>query len=444
MLKLRVFMQDILTPFRAILLGFFLMILLGALLLKLPISSMDRCSVPFIDALFTSASASCVTGLIIYDTATHWSLFGKFVIIVLIQIGGIGVITALTCALLMAGKKIGLLERVTLQDSVGAPSIGGIIRFVRFLISGTILIETFGALLLFPVFVKEFGLWKGIGYAFFHSISAFCNAGFDLMGVKQTYSSLTSYSNHLLVNLVIMALIVIGGIGFMTWMDLLKGKPKVMKLQTKVILVSTACLILFPFLYFFFIEFREIDLGERTLLALFQTITPRTAGFNTYDYGSMSDTGLLITILLMMTGGAPGSTAGGMKVTTVFVIVLSTHAFLRRQTDVNIFKRRIGPDVVQSSLTIFTVYLELLLLGTLLISNFENMHLMQAMFECASALGTVGLTTGVTPALHDVSKIILILFMYFGRVGGLTVGYAIVSTTKKINRRYPEEKVTVG
>lgn len=405
---------------------------------------MDRCSVPFIDALFTSASASCVTGLIVYDTATHWSLFGKLVIIVLIQIGGIGVITALTCALLMAGKKIGLLERVTLQDSVGAPSIGGIIRFVRFLISGTILIETFGALLLFPVFVKEFGLWKGIGYAFFHSISAFCNAGFDLMGVKQTYSSLTSYSNHLLVNLVIMALIVIGGIGFMTWMDLLKGKHKVMKLQTKVILVSTACLILFPFLYFFFIEFREIDLGERTLLALFQTITPRTAGFNTYDYGSMSDTGLLITILLMMTGGAPGSTAGGMKVTTVFVIVLSTHAFLRRQTDVNIFKRRIGPDVVQSSLTIFTVYLELLLLGTLLISNFENMHLMQAMFECASALGTVGLTTGVTPALHDVSKIILILFMYFGRVGGLTVGYAIVSTTKKINRRYPEEKVTVG
>ncbi|MBQ6357983.1 MAG: Smr/MutS family protein [Clostridia bacterium] len=319
MLNIRVYLQDRLNSFRMILLSFVLLILAGALLLCLPWACADGEHVSFLNALFTSTSAACVTGLVVFDTATKWTLFGKIVILVLIQIGGLGVITATMARVSLTGIQIGLRPRLAIQDAVSAPQIGGVVRFMRFLVAGTFLIEGIGAVCLFPAFYGQFGLVRGLGYAVFHSISAFCNAGFDLMGVREPFSSLTSLSASIPVNMTIMLLIIVGGAGFLTWDDLLTNRFRFqrLRLQTKIILASTAVLILAPFLYFYLVEFRTVPGRERFLLSLFQSVTPRTAGFNTFDYGRMSERGWLITIILMMVGGAPGSTAGGMKVTTM-------------------------------------------------------------------------------------------------------------------------------
>lgn len=433
------------TSFRTIIFGFTALILCGAVLLSLPIASAGE-PVAFIDALFTSASASCVTGLVVHNTATAWTLFGKTVILILIQIGGLGVITALILTMMLTGRKIGLMERITLQDAISAHQTGGIIRFAIFFLCGTALIEGIGTLLLMFVFVPEFGFVRGLGLSLFHSISAFCNAGFDLLGTEAPFVSLTGYSSDILMNLVIAALIIIGGIGFLSWQDFIQHKFhfKRYRLQTKVILATTAALLTLPFLYFYLIEFRDIQGSERFLLSFFQSVTPRTAGFNTYDYGTMSENGLLITILLMMVGGAPGSTAGGMKLTTFFIVMCSTRAFLAKRKDVNCFHRRIEQDAISNATTLCAVYIFLLLTGTILISGIENTTVLSSMFECASALGTVGLTTGITPGLHFLSKVILIAFMFFGRVGGLTLAYAMISLKRKEVSRYPAEKLTVG
>ncbi|MBQ1467198.1 MAG: Trk family potassium uptake protein [Solobacterium sp.] len=444
MRKYRIFLQDHLNSFRTILIGFFLVILCGMCLLLLPVSRHGEVSV--IDALFTSASAVCVTGLVVYDTATQWTLFGKTVILLLIQIGGFGVIALTAATLMLTGKRIGILQRVFLQDSVSAHHIGGIVRFTKFFLCRALEIELLGALLLLPGFAMEFGIVKGIGYAIFHAVSAFCNAGFDLMGVHGQFSSLTYYADHAWLTTVIELLIVVGGIGFLTWDDLLQNRRSLKKLrmQTKVILVSTAILILIPFLYFYFIEFRMLGGKERLLVSLFQSITPRTAGFSTTDYGTMSEGGLLITIFLMITGGAPGSTAGGMKVTTIAVLLLSSSAFLQKRENVNCFKRRIEDDVIRSAFTLMTLYLGLLMIGSLVISTVESIPVIPAMFESASALGTVGLTTGITTGLCNTSKLLLIFFMYFGRTGGMTLAYAMASNTKKEYSRMPAEKLSVG
>lgn len=444
MRKYRIFLQDHMNSFRTILIGFFLVILCGMCLLLLPISRHGDVSV--IDALFTSASAVCVTGLVVYDTATQWTMFGKTIILLLIQIGGFGVIALTAATLMITGKRIGILQRVFLQDSVSAHHIGGIVRFTKFFLCRALEIELFGALLLLPGFAMEFGIVKGIGYAIFHAVSAFCNAGFDLMGVHGQFSSLTHYAGNAWVTIVIELLIVVGGIGFLTWDDLLQNRRsfKKLRMQTKVILVSTAVLILMPFLYFYLIEFRMLAGKERFLVSLFQSITPRTAGFSTTDYGTMSEGGLLITIFLMIIGGAPGSTAGGMKVTTIAVLLLSSSAFLRKRENVNCFKRRIEDDVIRSAFTLMTLYLGLLLVGSLVISTIESVPVITAMFESASALGTVGLSTGITTSLCNASKLLLIFFMYFGRTGGLTLAYAMASNTKKEYSRMPAEKLSVG
>ncbi|MBR3348791.1 MAG: Trk family potassium uptake protein [Solobacterium sp.] len=433
------------NSFRTIILGFFLLILTGAILLSLPFASVDG-YVPFTDALFTSASASCVTGLVVFNTATKWTLFGKTVILILIQIGGLGVITALILTMVMTGRKIGLMERLTMQDAISAHQTGGIVRFTIFLFLGTALIELLGTLCLMFVFVPQFGWLRGSGYALFHSISAFCNAGFDLLGFKEPFVSLTAYSDHVMLNIVICALIVIGGIGFLSWRDFLEHKFrfKSYRLQTKVILATTAVLLLVPFLYFFFSEFRDYEFKERFLLSIFQSVTPRTAGFNTYDYGKMSETGLLLSAVLMMIGGAPGSTAGGLKLTTIFILAVSTSAFLRKKKEVNAFHRRIEADAITNAMTLSTVYMGLLIGGTFIISSVEGVPVLSSMFECASALGTVGLTTGITPGLHIASKLLLTGYMFFGRVGGMTLAYALITAGRKDLSRYPAEKLTVG
>lgn len=434
------------SPFRVIILGFLLVILMGSFLLMLPVSTQEGISTPFLDALFTSTSAVCVTGLVIYDTATYWSNFGQFVIILLIQIGGLGVITVAGAFAILSGRRIGLMQRSTMQEAIAAPNVGGIVRLTRFILKTALAVELLGAALLFPVFYKEFGLIKGAWYALFHSISAFCNAGFDLMGIKAPFSSLTDYACQPVVSVVIALLIVVGGIGFLTWEDIRTNRMHLHKyrMQSKVILTVTGILILLPTIYFFFFEFADAPIGERILLSVFQAITPRTAGFNTADLTAMSETGQSIIAILMLIGGSPGSTAGGMKTTTLAVLLASALAVFRRRENPHFFNRRVPNETVAQAATIMMMYLILFLTGGLVISRLENLPVLTCLFETASAIGTVGLSLGITPQLGWISHLILIGLMFFGRVGGLTLIFAALSNRQGNVARLPKERITVG
>lgn len=435
-----------LSSAQIIILGFAAVIFTGSLLLMLPISTRDGQGAIFSDALFTATSAVCVTGLVVQDTATYWSVFGQAVIIILIQIGGMGVVTMAVAVTIFSGRKISLKQRSTMQEAISAHKVGGIVRLTGFILKMTFLFELIGAVVMSPVFCREFGLTRGIWYGIFHSISAFCNAGFDLMGRKTPFSSLTSYSGHPVINITIMSLIVIGGIGFITWDDMKVNKYHIKKyrMQSKVVLVTTSLLIFIPALYFFFFEFLNVPVGERILNSLFQAITPRTAGFNTVDLTLLSETGLAIIIILMLVGGSPGSTAGGMKTTTFAVLISTSVSVFSRREHTQFFGRRIMEDTVRNAATILTMYLTLFLTGGFIISRVEGLPLMACLFETASAVGTVGLTLGITTQLGLVSQIILIILMYFGRVGGLTLVFAALSRRKGNTARLPQEKMTVG
>ena len=435
-----------LTSFQIMILGFAGVILLGALVLMLPISAAGRVWTPFHEALFTSTSAVCVTGLVVLDTGSYWSAFGQTVILLLIQIGGLGVITAAVTFLMLSGKNISLKERSAMQDAISAPVVGGIVRLTRFILKGTFLVELVGALALGPAFCRDYGL-RGVWMAVFHSVSAFCNAGFDILGRTGTlYPSLTAYIADPLVNIVIMLLIVIGGIGFLTWDDVCTHRLHLWRyrMQSKVILSATIILIALPALIFFLTDFAELPMGERVLASLFQAVTPRTAGYNTADLTKMSDTSQAVTILLMLTGGAPGSTAGGMKVTTLAVLAANAVAAFRRREDPQLFRRRLEPSAVRNAAAILLLYLGLTLMGAAVISAAENLPLGACLYETASAAGTVGLTLGLTPQLGMLSQSILILLMFFGRVGGLTLIYAAFSGHDLTHARYPKEMITVG
>lgn len=434
-----------LTSFQIIVLGFIGVILLGTFLLMLPVSSREGCITPFRDALFTSTSAVCVTGLVLYDTATHWSMFGQFVIMILIQIGGMGVITVAATFALISGRKISLMQRSTMQEAISAPKVGGIVRLTSFIIKTTLLIELLGAAAMAPVFCRDFGI-KGIWMALFHSVSAFCNAGFDLMGTKEAFSSLTAYADNPVINLTIMLLIVAGGIGFLTWDDIRANSLHLRKyrMQSKVILCTTALLLIIPAMYFFFSEFDSLALKERILASLFQSVTPRTAGFNTVDLSSLGEAGQCVTIVLMLIGGSPGSTAGGMKTTTIAVLFATAISTFRRQEYAHFFGRRIDDDVIKNAATILMMYLALFFFGGLIISIAEDLPMLTCLFEAASAVGTVGLSLGITPSLGMLSKTILIILMFCGRVGGLTLISAALSGTQKNVSKFPREKITVG
>ena len=357
------------TSFQVISLGFLSVILLGSLLLMLPIATKSGQCTSFLDALFTATSAVCVTGLVVNDTATYWSLFGQGVILLLIQIGGMGIITIAITIAVISGRKIGLMQRSTMQEAISAPTVGGIVRRTQFIIRTTILIEIIGAALLAPVFCRDFGFWKGIWYSLFHSISAFCNAGFDLIGIRTPFSSLTSYSVQPIVNLVIMALIVAGGIGFLTWEDIKNHKWhfKKYRMQSKVIFVVTGLLIFLPALYFFYFEFSNVPLMERVCVSLFQSVTPRTAGFNTADLTLLSEVGQMLIIILMLIGGSPGSTAGGMKTTTLAVLVSLALSVFRKKEHTHFFGRQIPDGTIRNAATIFLMYIVLFLVGGMVI-----------------------------------------------------------------------------
>lgn len=434
------------TSFQIIILGFIAVILMGALLLMLPVSSKAGIITPFNEALFTSTSAVCVTGLVVQDTATYWSWFGQGIILVLIQIGGLGVITIAVSFALLSGRKISLMQRSVMQEAISAPKVGGIVRLTGFVLKGTFLVEFTAAFIMMPVFVKDFGA-KGIWMAIFHSISAFCNAGFDLMGTENVkYASLTSYISHPLINITIMLLIIIGGIGFLTWEDILKNKYRIKsyRMQTKVILTTSLLLILFPAFFFFFRDFADMPMQERIFSSLFQAVTPRTAGFNTADLTMMTQDGRGIVIALMLVGGSPGSTAGGMKTTTLAVLIANALACFRRKEDAQMFGRRIENSTVKNAATIFMMYIVFFFGGAIVISAVEDLSFSTCLFETASAIGTVGLTLGITPGLGVISQIILMILMFLGRVGALTLIYAALSGSGKKISKLPQEKMMVG
>lgn len=435
-----------LNYFQKIILGFATLILFGAFLLMLPVSGRNHLPTPFLDALFTSTSASCVTGLIVYDTATHWSLFGQAVILFLIQVGGLGVVVVMTSLILLSGKRIGYSQRNTLANSISISSQGGIMKMLIFLLKWTGIIELFFASLLATQFIPEFGWKRGLWYSIFHSVSAFCNAGFDLMGIKEPFSSLSDYSGNPVVNISIMALILLGGLGFMTWQDIAKNKWNFRRyrLQSKIILSATAFLVLLPALFYFFVEFRGMPMESRILASLFTAVTPRTAGFNTVDFSKFSDSGIFLQTLLMLVGAAPGSTGGGMKITTMTVLILTSVAIFRNNSRTEAFGRTIPGEVIRNATTIAFMYVCLCVLSGMFISLYENIPLLTTSFETASAIATVGLTLGITPKLSPLSHALLIFLMYIGRVGGLCLIYAVFPNANPNKGRLVEENVIVG
>ena len=435
-----------LSSFQIIISGFVGVILLGALLLMLPVSTTERCITPFNETLFTATSAVCVTGLVVQDTGSYWSGFGQAVILALIQIGGLGVVTVAASFALLSGRKISLMQRSTMQDAISAPKVGGVVRLTQFILRGTFLIELLGAAAMLPVFCRDYG-WRGIWMAVFHSISAFCNAGFDILGTENNlYPSLTGYTGSPIINITIMLLIVIGGIGFLTWDDICEHKWHFhrYRVQSKVILVITGFLIVMPAAFFFFEDFSALPTGTQLLVSFFQSVTTRTAGFNTVALSAMSGASKGIMILLMLIGGAPGSTAGGMKTTTLGVLLANAVATFRQRDNAQFFKRRIDCNTVKTASTILTMYLTLFFGGGIFISVYEHLPLSDCLYETSSAVGTVGLTLGITPQLHIPSQIVLIILMYLGRVGGLTLIYATLSGKKAGNAKLPQEKITVG
>ena len=447
----RFWKSDRVSPARIIIFGFLFLILAGTALLMLPFSTRTWGGAPFFDALFTAASATCVTGLVVRDTASYWSGFGQTVILLLIQVGGMGVVTMAVAIFIFSGKRIGLKQRWVMQESISAPQVGGIVRMTGFILKTAFVIEALGAAVLALRFCPQMGLWQGLWYAVFHAVSAFCNAGFDLMGETAPFSSLTGYAGDLLVNGTVMVLIVVGGLGFLTWQDVAAhgGRFKAYQLQSKLILVTTGGLLASGFLFFLLYEFRlprwsGLTGRERVLAALFQSVTPRTAGFNTVDLAGLSQPGQLLTILLMLTGGSLGSTAGGFKTTTLAVLALSAAAVFRQRRSAQCFGRRVQEGALQSGCAIFLLYLLLFLTGGTLICCMDGVPLMDALFEAASAIGTVGLSLGGTARFSAPSRMILVFLMYFGRVGGLTMIYAFTAGNGSSASQFPQEPVTVG
>lgn len=441
------FTKKIVSDFQIIILAFACVILLGGILLMLPVSSAAGLWTPFSEALFTSTSAVCVTGLVVHDTMTYWSVFGKTVILLLIQTGGMGVVTLSAMVLSVTGHKLGLVQRTLIQDSIGSEHMGGLVRMVRFIVKVMLTVEGIGACFLATVFIPLYGPLKGAAFSVFHSVSAFCNAGFDLMGEQGEYSSLTGFAANPVVTLTISLLIILGGIGFFTWKDFIDHglKFRRYRMQTKAILVMTATLLLLPAIYLFVAEYGNLPLGERLLAAIFQAVTPRTAGFNTTDLTQMSGTGQAVTVILMLIGGAPGSTAGGMKVTTIFVILATCASVFGGEEECSGFGRSIDNKVISQSMALMTIYMTLFLVSGAVICSLEQQPLHICLFESASAIGTVGLTLGITPTLGLISKIILIALMFLGRTGGLTIAWALFKIQgPSVNRKYPKGNIAVG
>lgn len=440
-----------LSSVQIIALGFFIMILLGTGLLMLPLASVSPGGASFSDALFTATSASCVTGLVQQDTGTYWTTFGQVVIIALIQVGGLGFMTIATLFLLLLRRRLSLRQREVVVEGVSYNQLGGFVPFIRRIFLGTLLAEGVGAALLSIRFVPIFGLGRGIYYGVWHSISAFCNAGFDLMGTYSgEYSSFTAFAGDPLVSLTICTLILVGGLGFLVWDDLARNKLcwRRYRLQTKVVLTMNLALTLGGGLLFFLLERGNLGAGrpmlEQILSALFDAVTPRTAGFNSTDTAALSPGSLLLTIIFMFIGGSPGSTAGGVKTTTVFVVLLHALAGVRRERSANAFGRSIGDDSLKKATSVLYTNLLLALSGALAICAIQTMPLTDVLFETFSAIGTAGMTTGITRDLLPLSRAIIVFLMYCGRVGSISFAVALLEKRALPPVTLPQEQITIG
>lgn len=440
------------SPMKFILGGYCLIILIGTFLLSLPMATRGPGSTSVSDCFFTATSATCVTGLIRYDTFTHWTLFGQLVLLCLIQIGGVGFMTIAILIMAVARKKIGLSQRSLMQNSISAPQLGGIVRMTFFIVRATLMLEGVGALLLALDFVPRFGWKRGLYFSVFHAVSAFCNAGFDLMGdTTGPFSSMTGMYDNFYVNLILMALIFVGGLGFWVWRDLRDKRFRFrrLSLQSKMVLSISTALVFAGALLLFWSEqghemFADLSMPERIMASFFQSVSARTAGFNTTDLSAMTEPGLFLMCCLMLIGGSTGSTAGGIKTTTFWVLCISIFATFGRKKSVEAFGRRMEEGITRTASCVFMTYLLLIAGATVLISALEELPVLTVLFETTSAMATVGLTVGITPTLGMASKLILAFLMLCGRVGSITMLLAFSSDKKVRISRLALEKVQVG
>jgi len=436
---------------RIIALGFITIIAIGTVLLMLPFASKSGESAGFVPALFTAVSSSCVTGLVVLDTATSWSLFGQIVIICLIQVGGLGFMTIATMFSMLLKRKMGLREKEIMVESINTEHIGTIRNITGKIIAGTAIFEGTGALLLATRFIPEFGWGRGIWYSVFHSVSAFCNAGFDLMGINEPYSSFVGFADDWVVILTLSALIIIGGIGFLVWDDLSQKKLKFKRYQlhTKIVLTVTAILLVLPTILFFIFE-RDftndgLAFGNSILNSIFDSVTARTAGFNSTDTALLSPASKTLTVFLMFIGGSPGSTAGGIKTTTLAVIAMSTFNGITRRQSKGIFGRRLEKDAIHKASSVVFTNMSLAIFGVIAILAIQpEFDIGDVVFECASAIGTVGMTTGITRDLETASRLIIAFLMFCGRVGSVSFALALMEKKAAPPVKNPREKITIG
>lgn len=442
-------MERRLTPAQTVFLGFILLILIGTFLLLLPISTSTGRRVPLVDALFTANSAICVTGLIVVDTATYWSFFGQIVILILIQIGGLGYMTIASLIALILYRRITIEEKIAFKEGMDQFSIAELGHFIVQVIKATFIIEGAGALILFLHWQGKFGLMSALYKGTFHAISSFCNAGFSIFS-----NNLGDYTGDVVVSVTVMCLIVTGGIGYNVIRDvyhhLTKHKHRYFFLHTQSVLIMTGILILAGAFFIFFFEsinpgvFQSLTLKEKILSSFFQSVTARTAGFNTIPIGHLSTSTLLLLIILMFIGASPGGSGGGIKTTTFLVLICSTWSTIKRRKDVQVFKRRLPQEVIYKSFAIFIIALTLIIIVTFFMLNSEGKGFIPTLFEIVSAFGTVGLSTGITPNLTSVGKLLLIITMFIGRIGLLTFAVALTQSREEPIYHYPEERILVG
>ena len=440
-----------LSQSQLIALGFVSVILIGTAFLMLPIASRGGQSTDFLTALFTAVSSCCVTGLVLVDTATHWSFFGQLVIIVLIQIGGLGFVSIGVLFSIVLRKKVSLRARSLIKESTNSLSVGGVVKLTKKILFITFICETVGAVLLSFRFIPEFGILRGVWFSIFHAISAFCNAGFDLMGRKYgAYNSLSAYSSDFLINIVIMLLILIGGIGFIVWDDITKHGLNFRKyrLHSKIVIFASVMLFVIPTLIFFITEqttvLSNMGFSHAVLVSAFSDVTARTAGFNTVDFKFFSDAGKMVFIIIMFIGAGSGSTAGGIKMTTFFVLLAQVRANVLNKKITEVFNRTISNDIVVRAATISTINISLILVSAIVINYIDKINILDLLFEVTSAVSTVGVTTGITRDLNVISKSILIILMYLGRVGGLSFALSLTHNKNQVKLRNPVEDISIG
>lgn len=435
-----------LNPPAVLAVGFLALIFTGTILLNLPLASKSGESIGVIDALFTAASSVCVTGLIVVNTAEYWSLFGQIVIITLIQMGGLGAMTMATSVALIIGKKIRLKERLAIKEQLNQDTMGGLVKLTKYVIFITFVIETIGAIFLSFRFIPMYGMSKGIWFSIFHSISAFCNAGFDIMG-----NSITPFVGDVLINMTISILIILGGLGFAVYIDIYRHRKfRSLNIHSKFALTMTGILLLVGTVFIFLIEYnnqftlKELSLHDKVLASFFQSTVTRTAGFNSVDISGMLDSSVFLMIVLMFIGGSPGSTAGGIKTTTFGTLILTTISTIKGEKDVGVFNRRIGEEVINKSLAIIMIGLTWILLVSFVLTITENAVFLDLVFETTSAFATVGLTRGITHSLSTTGKLLIATTMYIGRVGALTMAFALGHRRKHKKFREAEGHIIVG